>query len=85
MVTDIARELRMPPTNIRGYLEAVRDGVVAPRTDVIDSLYEESLLLNRLVEDLQDLALAGPASFASGFSRSPSRTSPRARGPAAAR
>jgi len=58
MVTDIAHELRTPLTNIRGYLEAVRDGVVAPRPDVIDSLYEESLLLNRLVEDLQDLALA---------------------------
>ena len=58
MVTDIAHELRTPLTNIRGYLEAVRDGVVAPRPEVIDSLYEESLLLNRLVEDLQDLALA---------------------------
>jgi signal transduction histidine kinase len=58
MVTDIAHELRTPLTNIRGYLEAVRDGVVAPRAEVIDSLYEESLLLNRLVEDLQELALA---------------------------
>ena len=58
MVSDIAHELRTPLTNIRGYLEAVRDGVVAPRPEVIDSLYEESLLLNRLVEDLQDLALA---------------------------
>ena len=58
MVTDIAHELRTPLTNIRGYLEAVRDGVVLPRPDVIDSLYDESLLLNRLVEDLQELALA---------------------------
>ena len=58
MVTDIAHELRTPLTNIRGYLEAVRDGVVAARPDVIDSLYEESLLLSRLVEDLQELALA---------------------------
>jgi signal transduction histidine kinase len=58
MVTDIAHELRTPLTNIRGYLEAVRDGVVLPRPEVIDSLYEESLVLNRLVEDLQELALA---------------------------
>lgn len=58
MVTDIAHELRTPLTNIRGYLEAVRDGVVSPKPEVIDSLYEESLLLNRLVEDLQELALA---------------------------
>jgi signal transduction histidine kinase len=58
MVTDIAHELRTPLTNIRGYLEAVRDGVVSPRPEVINSLYEESLLLNRLVDDLQELALA---------------------------
>ena len=36
----------------------MRDGVVAARPDVIDSLFEESLLLSRLVEDLQELALA---------------------------
>jgi signal transduction histidine kinase len=56
MVSDIAHELRTPLTNIRGYLEAVRDGVVSPKPEVIDSLYEESLLLSRLVEDLQELA-----------------------------
>jgi signal transduction histidine kinase len=58
MVTDIAHELRTPLTNIRGYLEAVRDGVVTPRAEVIDSLHEEALLLSRLVDDLQALALA---------------------------
>jgi signal transduction histidine kinase len=58
MVTDVAHELRTPLTNIRGYLEAVRDGVAAPEPKLIDSLHEEALLLDRLVDDLQDLALA---------------------------
>ena len=58
MVNDIAHELRTPLTNIRGYLEAVRDGLLEPRPAVIASLHEEALLLNRLVGDLQELALA---------------------------
>jgi signal transduction histidine kinase len=58
MVTDVAHELRTPLTNIRGYLEALRDGVVALGPPLIDSLHEEALLLNRLIDDLQDLALA---------------------------
>ncbi|HET9223012.1 MAG TPA: ATP-binding protein [Roseiflexaceae bacterium] len=57
MVTDVAHELRTPLTNIRGYLEALRDGVARPDAPLIDSLHEEALLLNRLVDDLQDLAL----------------------------
>ena len=58
MVTDVAHELRTPLTNIRGYLEALRDGVVEPENHIIDSLYEEAMLLNRLVDDLQELSLA---------------------------
>jgi signal transduction histidine kinase len=58
MVSDVAHELRTPLTNIRGYLEALRDGVAAPTPELIGSLHDEALLLNRLVNDLQDLALA---------------------------
>lgn len=58
MVTDVAHELRTPLSNIRGYLEALRDGVIRPSPKVIHSLYEEAMLLNRLVDDLQELALA---------------------------
>jgi signal transduction histidine kinase len=58
MVTDVAHELRTPLTNLRGYLEAVRDGVTEPRPEVIESLYEEAMLLHHLVDDLQDLALS---------------------------
>ncbi len=58
MVSDVAHELRTPLSNIQGYLEALQDGVVEPKREVIDSLHEEAMLLNRLVDDLQELALA---------------------------
>ncbi len=58
VVADVAHELRTPLSNIRGYLEAMRDGVVEPDTTTIGSIYEEALLLERLVTDLQELALA---------------------------
>jgi signal transduction histidine kinase len=58
MVSDVAHELRTPLTNIRGYLEAIRDGIAQPTPALISSLHEESMLLNRLVDDLQELALA---------------------------
>jgi signal transduction histidine kinase len=58
MVGDVAHELRTPLTNLRGYLEAARDGLLVPDAAYVDSLYEETMLLNRLVADLQDLAQA---------------------------
>lgn len=58
LVADTAHELRTPLSNLRGYLEAIRDGIVQPGPDAISSLYEEVALLTRLVEDLQELALA---------------------------
>jgi signal transduction histidine kinase len=58
MVADIAHELRTPLSNIRGYLEAIRDGVIKPDAETIRSLDEEAVLLSRLVDDLQELSLA---------------------------
>jgi len=58
MVADAAHELRTPLSNIRGYLEAVRDGIKKPDADTIRSLDEESTMLSRLVDDLQELSLA---------------------------
>ncbi|HEY33419.1 MAG TPA: HAMP domain-containing protein [Dehalococcoidia bacterium] len=57
MVADAAHELRTPLSNIRGQLEAVRDGVLKPDADTIRSLEEEASLLSRLVDDLQELSL----------------------------
>ncbi|AZQ39672.1 HAMP domain-containing histidine kinase [Streptomyces cyaneochromogenes] len=58
MVSDIAHELRSPLTNIRGWLEVTRDGVVDPAPALLDSLHEEALVLQRVIDDLQDLAAA---------------------------
>jgi signal transduction histidine kinase len=58
MVTDVAHELRTPLSNVRGYLEAFRDGVMEPNPETIESIYEEAMLLNRLVDDLQEISLA---------------------------
>jgi len=58
MVADVAHELRSPLTNVRGYLEAIRDDVVKPSEKTIDSIYDETMLLSRLIDDLQELSLA---------------------------
>jgi signal transduction histidine kinase len=58
MVNDIAHELRTPLTNIRCHLETLQDGMATPTPEMIDSLHEEAMLLNGLIDDLQDLALA---------------------------
>lgn len=57
MVSDVAHELRTPLANVRGYLEALMDGALNPTPEVIRSVHEEAMLLNRLIDDLQDLAL----------------------------
>ncbi|WP_020520872.1 sensor histidine kinase [Catelliglobosispora koreensis] len=58
MTADIAHELRTPLTNLRGYLEALTDGTAAPSKELFLSLREEALLQQRIIDDLQDLALA---------------------------
>ena len=58
LVTDVAHELRTPLTNIRAQLEAMQDGLADAGRPAIDSLHEETLLLSRLIDDLQDLAVA---------------------------
>jgi two-component system sensor histidine kinase BaeS len=58
MIADVAHELRTPLVNLRGYLEGLKDGVIAPSPGLFASLHEETLLQQRIVDDLQDLALA---------------------------
>ena len=58
MTADIAHELRTPVTIIQGNLEAVLDGVYQPTAETIAPIYEETLHLGRLIDDLRDLALA---------------------------
>ena len=58
MIADIAHELRTPLSNLKGYVEAIRDGMVKPEPDAIRSLDEEAMMLSQLVNDLQELSLA---------------------------
>ena len=56
LTADIAHELRTPLSNIQGYLEAIRDGLVQPTPETIDTIHSQAVHLSRLVEDLRLLA-----------------------------
>ena len=56
MAADVAHELRTPISNIQGYLEAIRDGLVEPAPETIDTIHGQAAHLSRLVEDLRLLA-----------------------------
>ena len=58
MTADIAHDLRTPLTVISGYVESLRDGVLAPTTERFDTIYREVQHLQTLVEDLRTLSLA---------------------------
>lgn len=58
MVSDIAHELRNPLNVIRGRLEAAEDGHLPFDRALTASLLEETVLLQHIVDDLQDLAAA---------------------------
>jgi len=58
LLADIAHELRNPLSIIQGNLEAWLDGVIAPAPDQVASVYDETVLLSRLITDLRDLSLA---------------------------
>ncbi len=55
-IVNAAHELRTPLTNLQGYLEALRDGVIAPTPEQFGSLHEEAERLVRLSRSLDALA-----------------------------
>src|SRR5438034_9310446 len=55
-IVNAAHELSTPLTNLQGYLEALRDGVIAPSTQQFQSLHEEVDRLVRLSLSLTTLA-----------------------------
>lgn len=59
MVVDVAHELRTPLTNLRGFIEALQDGIVEPTERVLRVLHDELLRLVRLTEDLLQAARGG--------------------------
>lgn len=58
MTADIAHELRTPLSVQRANLEAIQDGIYPLTPESIQPVYEQTLLLERLVDDLRTLALA---------------------------
>ena len=61
LMIDVAHELRTPLTNIRGYLEALNDGVLPPSGETFSMLQAETLRIVQLVEDVLQLARADAA------------------------
>jgi len=58
MVADIAHELRTPLSVIQGNVEAMLDGVLPASPEELESIHQETILLNRLIGDLRTLSLA---------------------------
>jgi signal transduction histidine kinase len=58
LVADVAHELRTPLSVLQGNLLAILDGVYPLDTAEIAGLYNQTDVLNRLVNDLHDLSLA---------------------------
>lgn len=58
LVNDISHELRTPLSTIKGWLIAAHDGVADLDAELVSSLLEEAQLLQHLIDDLRDLALA---------------------------
>ena len=57
MTADIAHELRTPMSVISAKIESLRDGVINPQPHHFQLLYEEVMLMNRLVDDLRTISL----------------------------
>jgi two-component system OmpR family sensor kinase len=58
LVADIAHELRTPLSIIQGNLQAILDDIYPLDKAEIASIYDETLILNRLISDLRELAQA---------------------------
>ncbi len=58
MMADIAHELRTPLAVIQSNVEAMLDGVLPANREELESIHQETLLLNRLIGDLRTLSLA---------------------------
>ena len=56
VVSDVAHELRTPLANIQGHIEAMQDGLLERDDGSLETVHQQALYLNRLVDDLRLLA-----------------------------
>jgi len=56
LIGDISHELRTPLTTIKGSMEGLMDGVLAPTPETFQQIFQEADRLQRLVADLQELS-----------------------------
>jgi signal transduction histidine kinase len=57
MTSDVAHELRTPLAVMRARLEGILDGIYPGSQDSLQSVLDQTLVLNRLVDDLGTLAM----------------------------
>jgi len=58
MIADVYHELRTPISIVQSGLEGLIDGVIEPTPENLSALHDRTQLVGRLVNDLQQLALA---------------------------
>lgn len=56
LIGDVTHELTTPLTVIKGSMEGLIDGVLAPEPETFQQVYHEAARLQRLVTDLQELS-----------------------------
>lgn len=58
LLAGVSHEVRTPLTNIRGYVEALRDKVIPPEDldQTLDLVHDEALFMEKMVSDLIDLS-----------------------------
>lgn len=55
LITNLSHELRTPATNLQGYLQALRTGVIEGDKELYDSLYKEIRRLTSLIDQVDQL------------------------------
>jgi histidine kinase len=63
LLGDVSHELRTPLTAIKGYMEALMDGVLPASPETFDQVRREADRLSRLVDDLQELSRVEAGAF----------------------